>query len=423
MKRMISVPCMMIVFAALASAQSTTGAASTDPLPAEPSITQARKAISDKPKDYAGYNLLATVLVRRAQETFDVSFYAQAEEAVKKSLAVFPDNFETEKIEVSILLGEHEFPAALEAAKALNKRALDDVMVYGLLTDADVELGNYKDAEDSATWMLNLRRGNRPAYIRAANLREIFGDPEGACEMADLAFQSTIPSEAEERASLLTQMGHFRFNSGNTDAAEKLFQQALAAFPNYPRTLGNLAQLRIVQKRYAEAIGLLQQRYRNVPRAQNLYDLAEALQLGGRNSEAERAFADFEAKALVESVRKDNSNRELVFYYADHAHQPAKALDVAKRECAWRRDVYTLDAYAWALHVNGQDEEARKQIETALAVGIRDAKLFRHAGEIVLKAGDIPTAEGYLKQSAEMNAVDSEQARRTLAGMMIPSRR
>ena len=56
--------------------------------------------------------------------------------------------------------------------------------------------------------------------------------------------------------------------------------------------------------------------------------------------------------------------------------QPRR-LRVAKQEFAWRHDVYTLDAYAWALHVNGQDAEARKQIETALAVGIRDSKILR----------------------------------------------
>ena len=71
-------------------------------------------------------------------------------------------------------------------------------------------------------------------YIRAARLRELFGDADGAYEMMDLAYQSTIPTETEERASMLTQMGHFRLASGNIDAAEKLFQQALAAFPNYP---------------------------------------------------------------------------------------------------------------------------------------------------------------------------------------------
>ena len=381
------------------------------------SIAAATQAITDKPADYAGYNLLATALVRRAQETSDGSFYMQAEDAVKKSLELAPNNFDTGKIQVSILLGEHEYPAALEAAKALNKRALDDVMVYGMLTDANVELGNYKNAENSAQWMLYLRHGNLPALTRAAHLRELFGETEGAYQLMDMAYQSTAPTDTAERAWILTQMGHIRLASGNTGAAEKLFQQALTLLPNYPSALGNLAQVRITQKRYAEAVVLLQQRYQRVPHSENLYDLAEALQLAGRDSEAKQAFADFETKSLLESSSKDNSNRTLVFYYADHAQQPAKALKVAQQEYAWRHDVYTLDAYAWALHVNGQNAEARKQIENALAVGIRDAKLFQHAGEIALQAGDTPGAEHYLKQSVELNTMDSEQARIRLASL------
>ena len=421
MKIIISVLGVTMMVATFATAQSIGGAASTELSPAEQSIVGARKAISDKPKEYAGYNLLAMALVRRAQETSDVSFYAQAEDAVKKSLTIAPNNFETEKIQVSILLGEHEYPAALEAAKTLNKRVPDDVMVYGLLTDANVELGNYKDAEDSAQWMLNLRPGNRPALTRAARLRELFGDTEGAYELMELAYQSTPPTETGERAWILTQMGHLRLASGSTDAAEKLFLQALTSFPHYPSALGNLAQVRSTQKRYAEAVVLLQQRYQDVPRSENLYDLAEALQLAGRDTEARKAFADFETKSLAESARRDSSNRELVFYYADHTHQPSKALRVAQQEYAWRHDVYTLDAYAWALHVNGQDAGARKQIESALAVGIRDSKIFAHAGEIALKLGDRAAAQNYLQEAVSLHAIGSEHAQFVLAQVSGPS--
>ena len=42
----------------------------------------------------------------------------------EKSLQLAPNNFDTRKIQISILLGEHEFPAALDAAKALNKQFL-----------------------------------------------------------------------------------------------------------------------------------------------------------------------------------------------------------------------------------------------------------------------------------------------------------
>jgi predicted Zn-dependent protease len=316
----------------------------------------------------------------------------------KTTAPMVPNNFDAEKQRVSMLLGEHEYPAALEAAKALNKRVPDDVMVYGLLTDANVALGNYKDAEDSAQWMLNLRPGNRPALLRAAHLREIFGDVEGALELMDLAFQSTPRTDTAERAAILTEMGHLKLASGNADAAEKLLGQALASVPGYPSALANLAQVRIAQKRYAEAVDLLQRRYQAIPRAANLYDVAEALQLAGRDEDAKQAFADFETKSVLESTGKDNSNRELAFYYADYAQEPAKALKVAQQEYVWRHDVYTLDAYAWALHVNGRDTEARAEIDAALAVGIRDAGFFRHAGEIARAVGDLAAAERYWKQ-------------------------
>jgi tetratricopeptide (TPR) repeat protein len=419
MRRIISALCTIMTLATLAAAQETTSP-SEDLSPGVQSIAAARKAISDKPVESAGYNLLATALVRRAQETSDVSFYAQAEDAIRKSLEIAPNNFDAEKIHVSILLGQHEFPAALNLARALNKRVPDDVMVYGLLTDANVELGNYKDAEDAAQWMLNLRPGNLPALTRAAHLRELFGDTEGAYELMEMAYQSTPPTETREGAEILTEMGHLRFASGSIDEAEKFFQQVLASVPGCPSALGNLAQVRITQKLYAEAVLLLQQRYQSVPRAQNLYELAEALQLAGHDREAKKSLAEFETKALVDLSKRLNSNRELIFYYADHAHQPAKALQLAKQEYAWRHDVYTLDAYAWALHVNGQDAEARKQIEAALAVGIRDSTIFAHAGEIALKLGDRAAAQNYLQEALSMHAIGSEHARLVLAQVSGP---
>jgi tetratricopeptide (TPR) repeat protein len=421
MKILISLLQIMFMLATLAAAQSISEATSADLSLASQSITGARKAISKKPTEASGYNQLASSLVRRAQETSDGSFYAQAEDAVKKSLEIAPDNFDAQKIQASILLGEHDYPAALQIAKALNKRVPDDVAVYGLLTDANVELGNYKNAEDAAQWMLNLRPGNLPALTRAARLRELFGDAEGAYELIELAYQSTPPTETGERASILTQMGHLRLGLGSPEAAEKLFQQALTSFPGYPAALGNLAQVRITQKRYAEAVVLLQQRYQEVPRMENLYALAEALELADRDTEAKKAFVEFEAKSSAESVRKDNSNRALVFYYADHAHQSDRALDVAKQEYAWRHDAYTLDAYAWALHVNGQDKEAREQLETALAVGIRDSKIFAHAGEIALKLGDRAAAQSFFQQAASLHAIGSEHAQVVPADISMPS--
>ena len=260
--------------------------------------------IRDKPAQYTGYNLLALALVRRARETSDARYYAQADDAVKKSLQLAPNNFDTKKIQVSILLGEHEFPAALDAAKGLNRQVPDDIMVYGLLTEANAELGNYKDAETAAQWMLNLRPGNLPALTHAARLRELFGDIDGSYELLQMAYESTPPTEAEERAWLLTQMGHLRLAAGNTDTAEKLCQQALATFPNYPLAMGALGEVRIQQTRYEEAVVLFRQRYRFTSRTEHLYDLARALRLAGHEGEAKKAFAEFETKSLLASSQQ-----------------------------------------------------------------------------------------------------------------------
>ena len=418
MKKLAAI--LLIVIAALAAFAQTPNLSDVKPTPAERSVLQAKWLIEKNPKDFEAYNALALALSRRARETSDVNYYAQAEEALQKSYAISPNNFDGARTHVWLLLGKHEFAAALVEAKKLNQRMPDDVMTYGFLTDANVELGNYKDAEAAAQMMLNLRPGNLPAMTRAAYLRELFGDVDGALELMNMALQSTAPSEVEDAAWILSQMAHLELAIGNTTEAEKNLQQALTLFQGYHYALGNLAKVRIQQKRYDEAVQLLHQRYQAASHAENLFDLAEALQLAGRSEDAKKAFAEFEQKSLLETNRADNSNRELILYYADFSHEPLKALEVARREFGRRHDVYTLDSYAWALHVNGLNQEARKQIEEALAVGVRDAKLIRHAGEIALAEGDRTAAEKYLQQAADLHTAESGQAKATLARLSSP---
>jgi tetratricopeptide (TPR) repeat protein len=422
MKRIAAL--LVIVLGTVAGfAQSLAAPAEAKLSPAERNITNARELIEKNPKDFEAYNALALALSRRARETSDVRFYTKAEEALQKSFAISPNNFDGQRTHVWLLLGKHEFAAALEAAKDLNRKMPDDVMLYGFLTDANVELGNYKDAETAAQWMLDLKPGNIPGLTRAAYLRELYGDIEGSLELMNMAYESTPPSEVEDGAWIVTQMAHLNLAIGKIDEAEKLSQRALVMFPGYHYALSNLAKVRIQQKRYDEAVELLKQRFQAAPHAENLYDLAQALQSARRRDEASTAFADFEQKSLLESNRGDNSNHELIFYYADYANRPEKALEVAKQEFERRHDVFTLDSYAWALYVSGKSAEARSQIERALAGGIRDAKIFRHAGEIALKFGDRGAAERYLRESIELNTLGSEQARAALSRLGPPVRR
>ena len=78
-------------------------------------------------------------------------------------------------------------------ARELNREVPDDSMVYGFLVDACVELGRYAEAEEACQWMLDLRPGNVPGLTRAAYLRELFGDLEGAARAARQRLRRCCP--------------------------------------------------------------------------------------------------------------------------------------------------------------------------------------------------------------------------------------
>lgn len=352
------------------------------PGPAEARIEAARKRIAADPDSFTHWNSLALALAQRARETSDPSYYDRSLEALKRSFQLAPGNFEGEKIRVWALLGRHEFAAALELARALNRKAPDDVQVYGFLADAQIELGQYAEAEKAAQWMLDLRPGNVAGLTRGAYLRELFGDLDGAVEFMTEAYARTPPGEIEDRAWILTHIAHLQRLLGRLEAAERLLAEAFRLFSDYHYALAELGRVRTAQGEHAEAARLFEKHYRLAPHPENLFLVGEALEEAGEPERARSVFAEFEQAAREEMASPDNANRELIFYYADYGARPEEALRLAQREMARRQDVFTRDAYAWALFQCGRQEEARREIEAALAIGVRDPKILRHADRI-----------------------------------------
>lgn len=374
----------------------------------------AETAIQKNPNSADSYNELALSLVQRARETSDLKYYAQAQEALNSSLRLAPGNFAAEKIQVLILMGRCDYAAALALAKTLNKQVPDDVAVYDFVADADIALGNYKEAEDRAQWALNLRPPSAMSLLPAAHLRELFGDDEGALAFLHDALQMTSLREGQERALILVEIARLSFANGKVDTAEKALDQALVIFPGYHSALAGLAQVRGAQGRHDEAIELWRRECQAVPQLQNYYGLARALADAGRREDAAVAYADFEQKALRHMSDPDNDNRELVIYYADRARKPAEALRVARQEISRRHDAFSLDAYAWALYANGDYPEALQQMQAAMAVGIKDSEMLYHAGAIQSELHKPAEAAAYWQQALEVNP-RSEAPRKALA--------
>ena len=380
-------------------------------------VSSAREMVAKNPKDANSYTALGFALCHRGQETSDVSVYSEADEVLGTALEISPDNFEARKAQVCVLLGRHEFARARELAMVLNKRIPDDVMVYGLLVDANAALGNYPEAENAAQWMLNLRPGNTPAFLHAADLREVFGEPEGAIQLLKIVLDATPATDVDARVHVLTQMARVSLEIGNLTSAESMSERALSLQPEDPRALLVLAEVRILQGKPSDSVQLLQQSYKSLPQTKTLYALAEAMEAASMQDEAKSTFVEFERQAKSESSDPDNENRELIFYYADHANNPSKALQIGEQEVARRRDVHTLDAYAWALYKNGRCAEAKKQMDLLLKVGVREGPIFYHAGEIELRLGNNTQAERYFREAAELNSTHSQEARIALASL------
>jgi tetratricopeptide (TPR) repeat protein len=232
---------------------------------------------------------------------------------------------------------------------------------------------------------------------------------DGALDLFAQAFQQVPETESEDRAWILTHMAHLQAGLGRRDLALTLLEEALVQFPDYHYALAQLGQVRADQGRFDDSLDALRRRYTAAAHPENLYDLAVALARAGREAEAREAFARFEKDARAEMDGPDNANRELVFYYADHASRPEEALRLSEREVGRRRDVRTLEAHAWALFRNGRAQEARGPVEEALAVGVKDAALLYRAGVILRAAGDSARAKRYLEESLRVDS-GSEKA-------------
>ena len=351
--------------------------------PAQRRIEMAGVQLQKQPDRFQAENDLALALIARARETGDPSYYASAEAAVERSLQLGPRNFEGEQAHVALLLAEHRYEQALTEAKALNQNTPDSVSVWGYMAEGYEALGNYDEAARCAQWMMNLRPGNVAGLLRSGALREEWGDIEGAQEVLNSALEQTPAFETEQIAQILTGLARLNRVGGKLDVADSLLSRALTIFPDYYFSMEELSRLRQTQDRVSEAVELLQKRNLHSPLPQSLELLASALERQGSSPEAEAAFNNFERAARLLVDQPDNANRELILYYAGRGKRPAEALRIARIEISRRHDVGTLDAYGWALHVNGQDAEAHVQIDKAIAVGSREPDLLRHATMIL----------------------------------------
>ena len=385
------------------SGPALNSAAAPQNTPAQQRIAAAQQQLKADPKKVQAYNELAIGFLRRTRETADPAWLNQADEALAQGLKLDSTDFQLQRTQVALLLSRHRFAQARDLASALHHRIPDDVMTFGYLAEAAIGLGDYSAAETNAQWMMNLRPNNTPALLVGAKLRVLFGDNRGAIDFLNRAAAQTSPTEVEEQAFIANQVAAILIDSGQAEAAAHVLQQATEVFPHYPYTLENLARVRMAQSRPADAVQLFQQAAVLDHDPHVLYQLATAQQAAGQMQEAHTTFEQFEKLASDPNRVTDESMRDLIRMLAENPATAPDALKLAQAQVQTRQDVWTLDAYAWALYVNAKYVEADTAVQKAMAVGIQSAQIFDHAGRIAQKLNRDDDAAKNFKLAVQSN--------------------
>lgn len=382
------------------------GSKTADP---DPEIETAMNLIKKAPDSAIGYNQLTVIYIKKARHTSNFELNKEAEAANKKALELEPNDPWAKKLQASLSLTFHRFANGLELANRLLKEFPDDPFVYGVLADANTELGNYPEAVAAAQKMVDLRP-NSSSYARVAHLRSLHGDHPGAAEMYKIAAKTADPADREAQSWCLVQLGKEYWNNGKYKEAGKVFDEALGLIPDYRLALIAKARNLAALGNFDEAERVLTgfDGYQSDPDVHIL--LAQIYERKGDLQKADEFFRkglELETKNLGVA----SEQQHVALLWANYDINLPQALQIAEEEYSRQKDIYTADLLAWCLFKTGRFAEASKMSEKAMSLKTNDARLFYHAGMIENALGNRARARALLEKALKLNpGFDLKQA-------------
>ena len=364
-------------------------------------IAAIQERIRRNPDDAAGYAALGLGLLQQVRETGDAGLYTQAGQAFDEALKRDPEQLEALIGQGSLALSRHQFAAAIEwgnQALALNPSR---AAIYGVIGDAQVELGRYDESVATIQQMVNTRP-DLSSYSRVSYLRELHGDSAGAITAMQQAVEAGGLVQ-EQTLWTQVQLGHLFFNRGDLVAAEAAYRRTLQSKPNYAYAIAGIARVHAAQGKLTEAIALYRELVDRLPLPEFVIALGEALEASGDRKGANEQYALVNAMQQLNADAGMNVDLELALFEAAHGSNPAKAVERARAAYGVRPTIYAADALAWALHRAERNAEAQPFATEALRLGTQDASLYYHAGMIAHALGDTATARTHLERALAIN--------------------
>ena len=377
------------------------------------------------PNDQKSRLLLAQAYMQEGRVTGNHPYYdGAAVELLEQVLRADPENFEALCCKASLSLTQHHFAQGLGLAEQAQQLNPNSGFVYGLLTDAHVELGHYDEAVKMADKM-NALRPDLPAYARVSYLREIYGDMPGAIQAMEMAVKAGYIG-LEQTEWTRVALAHLHEVSGDTTKARQYYQMALYARPGYAYALAGLGRMAAARRDYPRAIDLYQQARITVKDYAFADELTDLYRQNNQPDEANK-MAKESIDMLADAAQDADSNEQLG-HYADRelayaylkTNELDKAMEHAKIEYDRRPDnIDVNETMAWVLYKRGQYAEAQKYMQVARRTGSRNPVLLCRAGLILSKTGKMAEGqalvENALKTAPYLNPEVEAEGKKLLA--------
>jgi tetratricopeptide (TPR) repeat protein len=354
--------------------------------------------------------------VQQARETGDPSYYGKAQSVFDEAQKRDRQHIEMLVGQGSLALARHDFRAALalgEQARTLNP---DVPRIYGVIGDAQIELGMYDEAVATIQAMVDMRP-DLSSYTRVAYLRELHGDLPGAIEIMQSALSAGGPT-AENTEWTRVQLGNLYFNAGNLEAAEQQYQRALSLLPDYVPAIVALAHIHAAEGRLDDAVRLLADATQRMPLPEYVIALGDVYTRQGKREQAQEQY---ELVAVIDKLFASNgvnTDLEIALFMADHDLDLPASLQKARAAYAARPSIHAADVLAWTLYKTGEYNEAQRYAEEALKLGTHDGLKLFHAAMIARALGQNEIARTYLQRAIDHNPhfslLYSDQAAETL---------
>jgi tetratricopeptide (TPR) repeat protein len=364
-------------------------------------VADLQSRLAANPQDEHSYALLGLAYEQRARETGDPSWYPKAEGVLRRALALEPKDSIAVSGLGSLALSRHRFRAALSLgaqARGLNPYSAQP---WGVIGDAQVELGRYREAFASFDRM-NRLRPSLSSYARVSYGRELIGHTAGAIHAMQLAVDAATGG-AEPTAWTHVQLGKLYFNHGRYGPAEREYRLALQAFPGYPYGLDALAQVLAARREYAGAIAAERKAVDAIPLPQYVAALGDLYRVTGRPTLARRQYELIGAIEKLLAANGVKTDLEIALFQVDHGIALGHALERARLAHTERPSIDGDDVLGWALARNGRCAQALPYSRAALRLGTQDASKLFHRAMIERCLGHAAAARAWSRRALALN--------------------